>query len=164
MKTHLKILKFLPTCLLVGFLLLILIDAFLPKNFLEKAKAKATYWPQMAKTHLEFSQALFMAGYKDLAEKEYQLAQKSLRINTPKNLFPETENIIKQPEKIKKQINDLEVVLEEKPWYRDVFLNLALLYDQQYEKEKSKEYFQKAFYLDPLNKEVQEIGRVLGFY
>lgn len=157
-------LKFLPTFFLASLLLLLLIEVFWPINFLEKAKRNAAAWPQLAKSHLHFSQALFKANYQDLAERELALAKKSL-INqaTTKELFEKTEKQIKKPKEIQTEIESLEEILEAKPGYRDVFLNLALLYDQQYRQEKSKEYFEKAFYLDPLNERVQEIGKVLGF-
>lgn len=158
-----QVLKFLPTFFLSVIFLLLLIEILWPNNFLEKAKNNVASWPRSAKSHLRFSQALFQAGHQDLAEKEMRLAQKSLKITTSEKLFQETEAIITEPEKIQEEINSAEEILKEKPWYRDIFLNLAILYDRLYQEEKSQEYFENAFYLDPLNKEVQKIGKALGF-
>lgn len=158
-----KVLKFLLISLLSLILLVLLTETFWPKNFLEKAKNGVACWPHSAKAHLRFSQALFKAGYQDLAEKEMRLAHKSLKITTSEKLFQETEEIVREPQRVQAEINTFEEILKEKPWYRDVFLNLALLYDRLYQKEQSQEYFEKALYLDPLNNQVQEIGKALGF-
>lgn len=163
MKAALGFFKFLPTFFIVLLLLILLINTFLPKNFLEKAKSGVSSWPHSAKAHLRFSLALFQAGYQEQAEKELRLAQKSLKITTPQKLFQEVEWHIQEPEKIQQEINLFEEILKEKSWYRDVFLNLSLLYDRLYQKKKSKEYFDKAFYLDPLNEKIQEVGKALGF-
>lgn len=163
MAINFKFLKFLPTCLLIILFLILLTEIFWPKNFLEITKTGVANWPHSAKAHLKFTQALFRAGYQEPAEKELRLAQKSLKLTTSKELFQETEEIIREPKVIQKEINTYEEILKEKPWYRDVLLNLALLYDRLYMREKSKEYFDKAFYLDPLNEKVQAVGKALGF-
>lgn len=163
MKTSLKFLKFLPTCFLIILLLILLTEIFWPKNFLEIAKAGVTSWPHSAKAHLRFAQALFKAGYREQAEKELRIAQKSLKLTASKELFQETKETIREPEKIQTEIKTLEEILKEKPWYRDILLNLAILYTRLYQRQKSKEYFDKAFYLDPLNTQVQVVGKALGF-
>lgn len=143
---------------------LLLIEASWPKDFLEREKLGVARWPQSSKAHLKFSQALFKAGYQKEAEKELRIAGKSWRLTTNPYFFLETDKMLREPYEIEEEIQNFEAVLKDKPWYRDVFLNLSLLYDRLYQREKAKEYFDKAFYLDPLNEGVQKVGKTLGFF
>lgn len=61
------------------------------------------------------------------------------------------------PQEIKKLINTWKKVLEEKPNYRDAYLQLAYFYYQLDEKEKAKESLENAFELDPNNEITREL-------
>lgn len=64
-------------------------------------------------------------------------------------------------EKIEKKITFWETVIEEKDDYRDGYLMLALLNFKAGRKETAKDYWQKAYEIDPNNKEVNELKNIL---
>ena len=78
-----------------------------------------------------------------------------------KHQLKQTKEIIKQPEKIKKQIEYWEAILKSKPYCKDAYLKLSLLYYQIWKKNKSQQAWQKANYLDPNNQVVKKVGKLI---
>lgn len=73
----------------------------------------------------------------------------------------EYEKSVNQKLIIEKEIYSWEKILETKPEYRDVLLKLSLLNWQLYQTDQAKIYWEKASYLDPNNREVQEVGKII---
>ena len=71
------------------------------------------------------------------------------------------EESLRQKAVIIQEIESWEKILQEKPEFRDILLRLSLLNYQIYENEKAKSYWEKANYLDPNNKEVQRVGKII---
>jgi tetratricopeptide (TPR) repeat protein len=105
----------------------------------------------------------FENGDEEKALDELELANRLLIIKTEgaEASLKRAEEKVMEPERIRREIESWEKVLEEKPYYRDVLLRLALLNYQIYEDEKAEEYWQQANYLDPNNEEGQEVGEII---
>lgn len=126
-------------------------------------------WPNSISKHIELGKALFNLGDLPQAQTEIKLAQnlykywKMVDINGRlKKQIEEGDQYINQKVIIKSQIGQLETILRDKPHYRDVYLQLSILNYQLWQDEKAREYWNKAFYLDPNNEKVQEVGKKIG--
>jgi len=87
-----------------------------------------------------------------MAKKNQFLIKSLLLIFLLVAVFLPKRNIVAEwqaKRRIEKEIYQLEIILENHPDYRDLYLRLALLYWQVNNQEKGKEYFQKAEFLDP---------------
>ncbi|MFC1627201.1 tetratricopeptide repeat protein [Patescibacteria group bacterium] len=129
-----------------------------------RSTERASRWPWSARSRAEMSLVFFEAGDEEKAMKELEMANKLLVLRSKENLeaVRKAGEKVTAPEKIKQEIKSFEKVLEEKPYYRDVLLRLSLLNYQIYEDEKSKEYFERASYLDPNNQEVLEVKEIIS--
>lgn len=121
------------------------------------------WWPWSAKSHSEMALAWFEDGNEEEALKELKRANELVWWETEeiKKGLKRAEEKVMEPERIRREIESWEKVLEEKPYYRDVLLRLALLNYQIYEDEKAETYWQQANYLDPNNEEGQEVGEII---
>lgn len=121
------------------------------------------WWPWSAKSHSEMALAWFEDGNEEEALKELKRANELVWWETEaiKEGLKRAEEKVMEPERIRQEIESWEKVLEEKPYYRDVLLRLALLNYQIYEDEKAEAYWQQANYLDPNNEEGQEVGEII---
>lgn len=128
-----------------------------------RGNERAGWWPWSAKSHAEMALVWFENGNEVEAVRELELANRLLVIKTQtvEDNLKRAEEKVRQPGKIRGEIESWEKVLEEKPYYRDVLLRLALLSYQIYEDEKAQEYFERAKYLDPNNEEVKKIDQII---
>jgi len=156
--------------LTLALLLLIFIVSFLwPRNEITKAKLAVGRWPLSFKKHLLFSETLFNNNKEGMATEELERAKSLYQTfsfldfsQKAKKKFLKTEELITQPEKIRQQINSWETVLKSKPHSRDILLHLTVLNYQLWQDEKAQDYWQKAFYLDPNNSLVQQVGQIIS--
>jgi len=154
---------------LVVLFVILLTGFFWPRDEITQAKLAVARWPLSTKKHLQMARAFFNNNYENKAIEEYKKAEGLYRIfsfldinkKTRKSL-EETKQLVYKPEKVRKDINYWETVLKAKPHYRDVFIRLAALNYQLGNEKKGKDYWQKAFYLDPNNEFVRKIGEMLG--
>jgi len=125
---------------------------------------RAGWWPWSSRSHSEMALTWFENGDEEKALRELGLANRLLIIKTEKaeESLKRAEEKVMEPERIRREIESWEKVLEEKPDYRDVLLRLALLNYQIYEDEKAKDCWNRANYLDPNNEEVQEVGKIIS--
>ena len=157
------------TLTLLLLFLIFLGNHLYPKKEITQAQLGIKNWPLSPKEHLQMAKAYFNTGYEEQSVEEFKKAEAlyssfsflDILGNTKKQL-EEIEKLLSHPKKIRQDINYWETVLKIKPHYRDVFLRLSILNYQLYQHEKTKEYWEKAFYLDPNNKIVQEVGQILG--
>lgn len=159
----------LPLFILWLVCLIILLNYLWPKNKLEQTKIALAHWPLSAEQHLKMSQVFFETGDLDKTKTElnqakylYQLTQwldwgGKLKIRLDKQ-----EKFINQPAEIKKQINYWEEIINDKPNFRDAYLYLTFLYYQNWQEKEAQEAWQKAFYLDPNNQIVQDLGKLIN--
>lgn len=157
------------TIILILLFLVFLFSYLWPRNEITKSKFDVGHWPLSAKKHLQFSQTLFNNNKEDQAVEEYKKAKAlyqplsflDLNQKTKKKL-KKTEELIFQAENTRKKIDYWETVLKNKPHSRDILLNLTALSYKLWQDEKAQDYWQKAFYLDPNNKKVLELGEIIG--
>lgn len=147
----------------------LLISYFLPRSKIDKNRLAVARWPLSIKKHVQMAKTFFENGSLEKAKLEITKAKKVYQFfkffdfkGKAKKYLKEGESLINQPEAIKKKIDYWETVLKTKPNFRDVYLRLSLLYYQLYEDEKAKQTWEKAFYLDPNNEVVREVGKELG--
>lgn len=151
-------------------ILLLLISYFWPRDNFIISQLASIRWPYSIKKRLNLTKAFFAVGDLEKAKLEVKQANSLYQLfkfidwqgNLKQQLIV-TNDLINQPEKIKKQINYWETVLINRPNFRDVYLKLSLLYYQLWEVDKARENWNKAFYLDPNNEVVQKIGKELSF-
>jgi len=143
---------------LVGLIILAIIGSVY-LGWQLKPQEKAAWWPWASKAHAEMSLAWFDNGNEKKARDELLLANKLMWIKSLEgvSLLNGAEIKVKEPERIRKEVEQWEKEVEQKPYYRDALLKLSMLNYQLYEDEKAKEYFKKAFYLDPTGEEVLKI-------
>jgi len=149
--------------------IILLVSYFWPRDNFINSQLAVIRWPYSIKKRLNLTKAFFDVGDLEKAKLEVKqtnnLYQSFKFIDLQGNLKQQlitTNDLINQPEKIKKQINFYETVLINKPNFRDVYLHLSLLYYQLWQDDKARENWQKAFYLDPNNEVVQEVGRLVN--
>lgn len=106
----------------------------------------------------------FEAGDEEKALEELEMANKLLLVKTSqaKESLRKAEEKVTEPKRIKEEIKSWEKVIEEKPYFRDVLLRLAILNFQIYENEKAVDYLLRAEYLDPSNEEIKEVKEVIS--
>jgi len=156
---------FFLTCLLV----LMLGNYFWPRDEITQTKLAVARWPLSTKKNLKLAEVLFNNNYESQAIEEFKKGEKLyqlfsfLRLNqkTQENL-KETKKLVYSCQKIKEKISYWETVLKTKPYCRDGLLQLAALNYQLKEDKKARQYWEKAFYLDPNNYIVQQVGQIIN--
>lgn len=146
-----------------SFLVMISLLGSLVNGFRVSPKERAGFWPWSSKSHSQMALAWFEAGDEERALLELEIANKLFFVKTNGNeesLLSAREKVM-EPERLRTEIKEWEVVLEKMPSFRDVYLRLAVLNYQLYEDEKAREYFEKAEYLDPNSLEVLEIKKII---
>ncbi|MFC1711055.1 hypothetical protein ACFLZ1_00555 [Patescibacteria group bacterium] len=151
--------------LLVFFLIISYLKNWQNNNLV---KANISLKPLSVKNHLDLANYYFSNGELLRAKNELKVAKniyKYVKIfDYNQNLIKDidlTSKIIQTPDKIKKEVNDLQTIIAVKPNFRDIYLKLSLYYFQIWDNEKAYYYWQKAFYLDPNNVKVKEIGKLI---
>jgi tetratricopeptide (TPR) repeat protein len=144
-----KIVKRYFTPILVALFFLITLGAFfLPKNDFQSEKEQLVKSPADTQTQLKLAEELLANHQFEEAEKVLQLA--GLKETPPEKL---TELWLKKfsnnPRDIPRLISFWEKFLEQRPDYRDGWLQLALLNFKIYENEKAQKALEKALFLDP---------------
>jgi len=124
---------------------------------------QVSWWPWSVKSHAGMALGWFENGDEEKAILELRRANELVLWETAgvRESLKKAEDKVREPERIRREIESWEKVLEEKPYYRDVLLRLTLLSYQIYEDEKAQEYFERAEYLDPNNEGVQKIGEII---
>lgn len=156
--------KIIIGAVLAGFLATGLLPV-LPADFFsfERAKTTVMLYPNDQSAHLFLAQEYLKRGNPEAVERELLLAA-NLSSLRPSSIFhlPSSSvlgaslsplkilaRIKNEPQRIRKEISFWEKVIEEKPDYRDAYLQLAILNYQLYENKKAQEYFRQATELDP---------------
>ena len=155
----------------VAILTATLVSSFLPKDEFQLLKQRLIRNPN------DFEANLLMAE-KFLENNQFEEAEKELLI--AENIQQTTDNKEKvlgltsklgelwqqkrysDPKDIRRLISAWEKIVEEKPNYRDGYLQLAILHYKLYENEKAKEYLQKTLDLDPNYEPARELEEILG--
>lgn len=149
--------------------IILLASYFWPRDNFINRQLTSLRWPYSIKKRLDLTKAFFDVGDLEKAKLEVKQANSLYQlfkfIDWQGNLKQQliiTNDLINQPEKIKKQINYWETILINRPNFRDVYLKLSLLYYQLWQDDKARENWHKAFYLDPNNEVVQEVGKIVN--
>ena len=166
----LKLIAFDLSLITIILLFLILwLNYFWPRNIFVSQRLAVARWPNSIKKHVELGKVLFDLGDLPQAQVEIQQAEKIYKywqvmdINGRlKEQIKEGRQYVDQKAVIESQVSKLEAILQDKPHYRDVYLQLSVLYYQVWQGDKAKEYWNKAFYLDSNNEKVEEVGKKIG--
>lgn len=129
-----------------------------------QAQEKAAWWPWSTKAHAEMALQYFENGEETKAKEELEQANSLLLVSfkAAKEKLRMAESKVQETDKIREEIRSWEKILEERPYYRDVLLRLAVLNYQVYNDDQARDYWQQANYLDPNNKEVEQVGKVIS--
>ena len=157
--SHLKkrILKHVVVSGVIIIFLLVILSIFLPKTELQSLKENLLKNPNNAEIKLKNIEAL-------LKENQFQASEEILKsISQDQNgdlnqLWQEKH--YSDPEDIKELIKAWEKIIEDKPLYRDAYLQLAILNYKIKEVQKAKDNLNKALEIDPnfeLTKKLEEI-------
>mgnify|MGYP001134589526 CR=1 FL=1 len=157
------------TFLLICLLVLMIGNYFWPRDETTQTKLAIAHWPLSTKKHLQLAKVFFNNNYEKESIEEFKKGEKLYQFfsfldfskKTKKHL-KEIETLIFSPQKIKEEVVYWETVLNIEPFYRDGFLQLAALNYQLGQAKKAQEYWKKAYYLDPNNLTVQELGKLVG--
>lgn len=155
---------------ILALLLLLILSSYLwPKTKVDQTRIAVARWPFSVKKHVQLAKVFFENGDLKKARLEITKAKDLYQFlaifdfkRKTKSTLETGELLINQPENIEEQINYWQTILKTKPDFRDAYLRLSLLYYQLQQDEKAKEAWQKAFYLDPNNEIVEEIGKLIG--
>jgi len=166
----------------VAILTASLVSFFLPKDEFQLLKEKLIRNPNDFEANLQMAEKFLENNQLEEAEKVLRLAQQHLRgggappsagrhlggemilgeqANTKLNELWQ-QKYYSDPEDIRRLIAAWEKIIEEKPNYRDGYLQLAILHYKLYENEKAKEYLQKTLDLDPNYEPARELEEILG--
>src|SRR4030042_4540168 len=143
----------------VAILILIILSSFfVPQDNFQKAKDKLFKNPNNFQAQITLAETLLANNQFEEAEKALLLAESRMKQTNEQILGKQTnlkleelwqKKFYSDPNDIEKFIMAWEKIIEEKPGYRDGYLQLAYLYYQLYENEKAEEYLKKAIELDP---------------
>lgn len=150
---------------------------FIPENNFEQAKQSLLKDPNDFQSQITLAEEFLANNQFEEAERTLLLAQKIydlrfMNYDLESQVLGEEANsklaelwqrkLYSDPEDIKKLITVWEKIIEEKPDYRDAYLQLAYLHYKFYENEKAKEYLEKAIELDPNYEPAKKMERILG--
>lgn len=163
---------------IVALFVLPLIGSFLlPKDHFQQAKEKLVDNPMNFEAHLVLTEEFLKNNQFEEAKKELVLAQaihdKQYAIRNPEKTVlgeqatTKLNNLWEQkrysdPKDIQRLIIAWEQIINDKPNYRDGYLQLAYLYYKLSEDGKAKQALQKALELDPNFEPAQELERILN--
>jgi len=151
--------------LLVGYF-------FYPKDEIQILKIRLLNNPYDFKSHLVLAEKLLANNQFEQAEQALLLAQ-NLQISNSTNqkVLGETTSSQLQklwqkkhyadPKDIQRLIDAWGKIVQEKPNYRDGYLQLAILNYKIYENEKAKEYLNKALEIDPNFEPARELKKII---
>jgi tetratricopeptide (TPR) repeat protein len=156
-------------------ILITLTSFFLPKNEFQLIKEKLLKFPNDFEAHLQLAEKFLASNQLEEAERALLLAQ---TISNPKLVISNLENSVlgektnlkldelwqrkhySDPKDIRRLISAWEKIVQEKPNYRDGWLQLAILHYKLYENEKARQYLQKALELDPNFEPAKELEKI----
>ena len=154
--------------ILIFLLLCLILNYFWPKNEIDKSRLNLSRFPWSPARHIDLALVYLNNGYLDKAFVEINKAEELYKYikffdfkNKVKNKIHFGKNLINKPSLIEKEINLWQTVLTEKPSYKDAYIHLSILYYQLYQNEEAKNSWQKAFYLDPNSKLINEVKKII---
>ena len=144
---------------------------FLPQSRFQQIKNSLQKNPDDFQAQMDLAE-IFLAHHQfEEAEKILLLAQSQKIASNPQVLGEQTEpkleelwqkKISADPQEIKKLINAWEKIVEEKPNYRDAYLQLAYFHHLLFQKEEALQNLQKAVDLDPNYPWLEKMKQVLS--
>lgn len=145
-----------------------LVSFFLPKNEFQLLKEKLIRNPNDFGAHLQLAENFLENNQLEEAERSLRLARQHLggemilgeQVNTKLNELWQQKRY-SDPKDIRRLISAWEKIVEEKPNYRDGYLQLAILHYKLYENDKAKEYLNKALDLDPNYEPARELEEII---
>lgn len=144
---------------------------FLPKDGFQRAKSKLLRNPADFQAQITLAEKLLANNQLEEAEKVLLLAQSQISQANEQVLGKQTnpgleelwqKKIYADPQEISKMISAWEKIIEEKPNYRDGYLQLAYFHYLLYENEKAQDYLGKAVELDPNYELARELEKIIG--
>ena len=134
----------------------------LPAKAVEKYALAASIYPFSPTPHQKLSEVFANANDWEKAKKEILIATDlSKNSQELQSILLRIESEIAKPDHLRVQIAYWENVAQEKPDYRDAWLQLSALYYQNYQGDKAKEALAKAEQIDPNN---ETIGKLKQLY
>jgi len=157
----------------VALVILLLVGSFFyPQDEIQILKMRLLNNPYDFKSHLELAEKLLGNNQFEQAEQALLVAQqiKILGDKDTKILGEKTNSKISElwqreyysnPKDIKRLISAWEKIVQEKPNYRDGYLQLAILNYKIYENQKALESLKKALEIDPNFTEARKLEKLL---
>ena len=151
--------------------LLLVSSLFLPQSRFQQIKNSLQKNPDNFQAQMDLAEVFLAHHQFEEAEKILLLAQSQKISSDQQVLGEQTEPKIEElwrkkiaadPQEIKKLINAWEKIVEEKPDYRDAYLQLAYFHHLLFQKEEAIKNFQKAIDLDPNYPLIEKIKPVLA--
>lgn len=140
---------------------------FWPVAPIRKALLDSGAKPRDVRAHLELSKEAARVNDYRLAESEFSLVQEHERIRGEEKIL----GVSSEMEGVRQEVFPEEVIREEiavlekvagKVNTRDAWLKLAVLHWRLFDEQKAREYWQKAWLVDPNNGLVNQVGKLLG--
>lgn len=169
----------------VAILTASLVSFFLPKDEFQLLKEKLIRNPNDFGAHLQLAENFLENNQLEEAERtlliadslqnlvDRELTEENTRdvlgetsLLKPESWLLKTKQLWQQkrysdPEDIRRLIAAWEKIVEEKPNYRDGYLQLAILHYKLYKNDKAKEYLNKALDLDPNYEPARELEEII---
>lgn len=151
--------------LIIG--LIVVLQAF-PLFGLKSTYQKSAQLPWSITNRIHLAETLFLNGQIEAAQKEVNKISQSRMLSIALSLRPKLKSeyqavskLVFTPSRINAKIDYWKQVLLKKPNYRDAYLELAILYYQIKDDQKSKQMWQKAFNLDPNGEKVKKVESIV---
>ena len=158
----------------IALFIFLLIGSFLyPQNEIQILKIRLLNNPYDLKNHLALAEKLLANNQFEQAEQALLLTQ-NLQISNSTNqkvLGETTSSQLQElwqkkhyadPKDIQRLIDAWEKIVEEKPNYRDGYLQLAILNYKIYKIEEAKGYLNKALAIDPNFEPARELKKIIS--
>jgi len=158
----------------VALVIFLLVGSFFyPQDEIQILKIRLLNNPYDFKSHLALAEKLLDNNQFEQAEQSLLLAQ-NLQISSSTNqkvLGETTSSQLQElwqkkryadPKDIQRLIDAWEKIVQEKPNYRDGYLQLAILNYKIYENEKAEEYLNKALAIDPNFEPAKELKKIIS--
>jgi len=155
-----KVSRYFGVILAASFIFFSLISFFWPKNSFQLLKEKIVKAPYDYEAHLQLAEVYLQNNQYQKAENElWQL--RVLGTSTSKFGQLLQQKLLQNPNDIKRLIIGWEKIVNQRPGYRDGWLQLAYLNYKIYEDEKAKEYLAKVLEIDPNFAPARELEKII---
>lgn len=151
---------------LIIVIMFVVISAY-PSSEYTKLKLHVMQKPKDPRAHLQLARVAAQNSDWDVASREFRIAFQVLS-NSNKSVagitsdYQQVERQVYAKGYLEKEIDYWQSLLNDQPGYLDAYLNLSLIHYQLFDEDLSRDYWRKAWKIDPNDEDVITLGKLIG--